>query len=218
MSFRSRTAVVVCFAVAMAYLESAVVVYLQRALGITPDQLFPLRGPEMVGDLAAIEIGREAATMVMLTSVGIMLGRHWTDRLAWLAVAFGIWDIFYYGWLWVFVGWPHGPETWDALFLIPVPWTGPVWAPISVSVALVLFGFLVAARATSGPPLRVARSDVALGIAGGIVVVLSFTLDAGRIMDGGLPGWFPWPIFWAGMILATVGASMALRRHADARG
>jgi len=55
MVFRARAITVIVFAVAMAYMEAAVVVYLQRALGITPDQLFPLRGPEMVGDLAAIE-------------------------------------------------------------------------------------------------------------------------------------------------------------------
>jgi hypothetical protein len=213
MSFRSRAAVVVCFAVAMAYLESAVVVYLQRALGITPDQLFPLRGPDLVGDLAGIEVGREAATLVMLASVGIMAGRRWADRLAWMAVAFGIWDLFYYVWLWVFVGWPHGPGTWDVLFLIPVPWTGPVWAPISVSVALVAFGLAVGARPMTDPPLRVARWDVAMAVAGGAAVVLSFTLDAGRIMDGGLPGWFPWPLFWAGMALASLGAIMALRRR-----
>ena len=54
MRFRSAALTVIAFAVAMAYLESAVVVYLQRALGITPDTLFPLRGAEIVGDLAAI--------------------------------------------------------------------------------------------------------------------------------------------------------------------
>ena len=43
MRFRSVVATVVIFAVAMAYMELAVVVYLQRALGITPDSLFPLR-------------------------------------------------------------------------------------------------------------------------------------------------------------------------------
>jgi hypothetical protein len=215
MSFCSRAAVVICFAIAMAYLESAVVVYLQRALGITADQLFPLRGPEVVGDLAAIEGGREAATMLMLAGVGVLAGRRWTDRLAWMAVAFGVWDVFYYAWLWVFEGWPPGPGTWDVLFLIPVPWTGPVWAPVAVSVALIAFGLAVGARAVSGPPLRIGPSDLLLGVGGGVGVVLSFTLDAGRIMDGGLPGWFPWPIFWAGMVLAMLGATMALRRRAD---
>jgi hypothetical protein len=212
MSFRVRALVVAGFAVAMAYLESAVVVYLQRALGITPDQLFPLGGPDMVGDLAAIEAGREGATMVMLATVGILAGRRWLDRLAWVAVAFGIWDIGYYFWLWVFLGWPHGPGTWDVLFLIPVPWTGPVWAPIAVSAALIGFGLAAVRIGQDGAPLRVRRLDLALGLVGGVVVVVSFTMDAGRIKSGGLPGWYPWPVFWAGMALAAAGATDALRR------
>ena len=43
MRFRAIALTVIVFAVAMAYLESACVVYLQRALSIDPDRLFPLR-------------------------------------------------------------------------------------------------------------------------------------------------------------------------------
>ncbi len=210
MTFRSRAAIVVAFAAAMAYLESAVVVYLQRALSISPDSLFPLQGPGAVGDLAAIEVGREFATLVMLATIGILAGRQPLERLAWSAVAFGVWDIFYYGWLWVFIGWPHGPGTWDVLFLIPVPWTGPVWAPIAVSLALIGFGLAAGRAANGGAPLRASRGEVGLGLLGGLVVILSFTLDAPRIMTGGMPGWFPWPIFALGMALAAAGAVRAL--------
>ncbi len=165
MVFRGRALTVIVFAVAMAYMEAAVVVYLQRALDITPDQLFPLRGPEMVGDLAAIEVGREFATLVMLAGIGWLTGRSWLERLAWAAVAFGVWDVFYYVWLWIFVGWPHSPGTWDVLFLIPVPWVGPVWAPVVVSAALVGFGLAAARRAERGVALRAgsARSRAGTG-------------------------------------------------------
>ena len=212
MSFRIRLVTVVAFAAAMAYLESAVVVYLQRAIGMDPGQLFPLRGPEMVGDLAAIEVGREVATVVMLATVGCLAGRQRLDRLAWTAVAFGIWDILYYAWLWVFIGWPPSPGAWDILFLIPVPWIGPVWSPVLVSAALIGFGVAAAAAAEAGHGLRAGRLDVLLGVGGGAIVVLSFTLDAGRIMAGGLPGWFPWPIFAAGMALAAAGAVHVLMK------
>jgi hypothetical protein len=215
MSFRSRALVLVGFAVAMAYLESAVVLYLQRALAVSPDQLFPLRGPDMVGDLAPIEVGREFATLVMLAGIGCLIGRRWLDRLAWTAVAFGIWDIFYYVWLWVFIGWPHSPVTWDVLFLIPVPWIGPVWAPVLVSAALVGFGLEAARQTDRGVSLVAGRREVALGVAGGLLVVVSFTLDAPRIMAGGLPGWFPWPLFLAGVGLAAWGATTVLRRGAS---
>jgi len=104
--FRAVAAAVLAYAVAMAFLESAVVVYLQRALGIDPRALFPLQNPVVTGDLATIEVGREAATLVMLGTVGWLAGRSGLERLAWTAVAFGTWDIFYYAWLWAFIGWP----------------------------------------------------------------------------------------------------------------
>lgn len=213
MRFRSAAIAVIVFAVAMAYLESAVVVYLQRALSLTPADLFPLRGPNVVGDLGAIEVGREFSTLVMLTGIGWLAGRSSLERLAWGAVAFGVWDIVYYFWLWVFIGWPGSPGTWDVLFLIPVPWIGPVWAPIIVSGALVGFGLAAARSATDGRALRAEGREVALGVAGGVLVVLSFTVDASRIMAGGLPGWFPWPIFAAGMATAAMGAVLVLRRR-----
>ena len=215
MRFRNRALVVISFAAAMAYLEAAVVVYLQRALNITPDRLFPLRGPEMVGDLAAIEVGREFATLVMLIGIGCLAGRAWLDRLAWTAVAFGVWDVLYYGWLWVFIGWPHSPTTWDVLFLIPVPWIGPVWAPVVVSVTLIGFGLAAARQVGRGRTLRADRSEVVLAVAGGALVVVSFTADAARIMAGGLPGWYPWPFFVAGIALATLGAVRVLRRETE---
>ncbi len=215
MRFRNRALVVIGVAAAMAYLEAAVVVYLQRALDITPERLFPLRGPEMVGDLAAIEVGREFATLVMLIGIGCLAGRAWLDRLAWTAIAFGVWDILYYCWLWIFIGWPHSPATWDVLFLIPVPWIGPVWAPVAVSAALIGFGLAAARQVGRGGVFQPVRSEVILAVAGGLLVVVSFTADAARIMAGGLPGWYPWPVFVAGMALATLGAGRVLRRGAE---
>ncbi len=214
MRFRSAALTVIVFAVAMAYLESAVVVYLQRALAMTPDQLFPLRRPDVVGDLAAIEVGREFATVVMLAAVGCLVGGKWLDRLAWTAVAFGVWDIFYYVWLWVFIGWPHSPATWDVLFLIPVPWAGPVWAPIGVSGALIGFGLAAAYQVRSGRTPSVEPWRAAAAVAGGSVVVVAFTANAPALLSGGVPGWFPWPIFVCGMALAGWPALSSLRAGA----
>ncbi len=211
MRLRARVVGIAIFAVAMAYLESACVAYLQRALSITPDSLFPLRAADVVGDLAAIEVGREVATLVMLASVGWLAGRNWQTRLAWTAVAFGIWDIAYYGWLWVFLGWPSSLETWDVLFLIPVPWSGPVWAPTAVSVALIGFGLAAVRGDANGATPRAGLPEAALGIAGGMLVIGSFTLDAPRMMDGGMPGWYPWPLLAAGLAASAWGAVRALR-------
>jgi len=201
---------VIIFAVAMAFLESAVVVYLQRALTIDPTALFPVRDPALTGDLALIEVGREAATLVMLGAVGWLAGRSGLERLAWTAVAFGTWDILYYAWLWVFIGWPPSPGTWDLLFLIPVPWAGPVWAPVVVSLALVGFGLVAARQLRAGRALPTGRPQIAAGVAGGLVVVASFCWNAALVLDGGVPTAFPWPVFAAGMALAAWGAATAL--------
>jgi hypothetical protein len=213
--FGGVAAAVLAYGVAMAFLESAVVLYLQRALGIDPRALFPLQDPAVTGDLAVIEVGREAATLVMLGTVGWLAGRSGLERLAWTAVAFGTWDIFYYAWLWAFIGWPSSLGTWDLLFLIPVPWAGPVWAPVAISLALSGFGLAGARRIRGGRPVRAGRAQVAAGIVGGLVVILSFTLDAGRILAGAAPDTFAWPIFAAGLALAAWGATTALGPPSD---
>jgi len=213
--FPATAAVVIAYAVAMAFLESAVVVYLQRALGIDPRTLFPVQEPALVGDLAVIEAGREAATLVMLGAVGWLAGRSGLERLAWAAVAFGTWDILYYAWLWAFIGWPPSLGTWDLLFLIPVPWAGPVWSPVTISLALVGFGLAAARRLRAGRPVRAGRAQVVAGVAGGLIVIVSFCWNAPLVMEGGVPTDFPWPVFATGLALAAWGAMTALRSQVD---
>lgn len=211
LSFRTTAVAVIAYAVAMAYLEAAVVVYLQLALGLQVGAIFPLRPASEAGSLVAIEAGREAATLVMIAAVGLLAGRTWHERLAWSAVVFGAWDIGYYAWLYLFTGWPPTPGTPDLLFLLPVPWVGPVWSPVVVSAALVGVGLAAASAVRSGRRLAVARRHWAAGLGAGLLVVLSYTLDSGRLIDGGLPGPYPWPIFAVGMLLALGAALDALR-------
>ena len=86
-------------------------------------------------------MGREAATLVMLLGVAMLAGTDRWDRIALFCIAFGVWDIAYYVWLWVFLRWPPSLLTWDVLFLIPVPWVGPVVAPVIVSVVMIVGGW-----------------------------------------------------------------------------
>jgi hypothetical protein len=209
--FVATALVVTAYAIAMAFLESAVVVYLQRALGMEVGVLFPLRDPAGVGDLAAIEVGREAATLVMLAAVGWLAGRTWVERLAWTAVAFGTWDILYYAWLWIFIGWPPSIATWDLLFLIPVPWAGPVATPMLVSLALIGFGLAAARQVRAGRPVHVGPAQLIAGLLGGVIVVVAFCWNAPLLLDGGVPTAYPWLVFAAGMALASWGATTALR-------
>jgi hypothetical protein len=211
-SYRVIAATVLVFAVAMAYIESAVVVYLQGALGAEAGELFPLRPASEAGRLIAIEVGREAATLVIIAAVGLLAGRTPIERLAWSAVVFGAWDVGYYGWLRVFSGWPPSLGTTDLLFLIPVPWVGPIWSPVLVSVALVAIGLAAAWRMRSGGRVTLAARHWVAGLAGGFLVLLSYTIDSGRLLDGGYPGPYPWPIFAVGMLVALVAAADVLVR------
>lgn len=144
---------VTLFAIAMGYVEAAVVVYL-RAL-YYPDG-FPIpvklgalpirftRIPEfenrMPQSMLRTEVGREVATIVMLASLALLVGSTPAQMLGVFLLAFGVWDIFYYVFLKLLIRWPESLKTLDVLFLIPVPWIGPVWLPVSVSVVMVAAG------------------------------------------------------------------------------
>lgn len=213
-SFRSTAIAVIAFGVAMAYLESAVVVYLQGALDGRVGEIFPLRPELAVGDYTLIEVGREAATLVMIGAVGFLVGRSGLERLAWAAVVFGVWDIGYYAWLQAFSGWPGSLGTTDLLFLIPLPWVGPVWSAVLVSTALIAVGLVGAAALRSGRHLALRSRHWAAGLTGGLIVIVSYTVDSGRLIGGGLPGPYPWPLFVLGMAVALGAATDALRRAA----
>ncbi len=135
-----RWLVVVAFAIAMAWVESAVVYYLRTMVHrIEPYQSNPL---PLIGGMGPVELVREAATMIMLLTVGMLAGRNWRVRLGYAAIAFGVWDIFYYVFLRIICGWPHSLADWDILFLLPLPWWGPVWAPMAIALLMILWGTL----------------------------------------------------------------------------
>jgi len=204
-----RAAWLVVYAVAMAYVEAAVVVYL-RALYYPQGFAFPLAPMPVV--MAAVEIGREAATLVMLLGVSMLAGADRRERFLAFCVSFGVWDIFYYLWLRVMLGWPPSLLTWDILFLIPVPWVGPVLAPVIVSVLLVTGGLLLLRE---GPRGRVASFPPrlwALAIAGALLVLASFTLDSRVVTERREPPSFRWGLFGAGVCLGVTALGLALRR------
>lgn len=206
-----RTAVVVlAFGVAMGYLEAAVVVYLRAALGLGPAGVALTHDPAAFGAYGAVEVARELATLVMIAAVGWLAGRGGVERLAWASVAFGTWDIVYYVGLRVVAGWPPSLDAWDILFLVPVPWVGPVWAPIVVSAALIGFGLAAAHRLRSGRPIRVGRVRAIAATVGAGVIIGSFLVDGDRVQAGEVPAWTGWPLFGAGMLLGIVAAATAL--------
>ncbi len=206
---RRRLIWLALFAVAMAFLESAVVVYL-RALYYPDGFRFPL--VIIYDHIAGIEIGREVATIVMLLAAGALAGDDRWERFLCFCMAFGVWDIFYYAWLWVFLRWPESLLTWDVLFLIPVPWIGPVLAPVLVSIAMIGGSAVLLRLKARGALLRFSGWLWTTAIAGGLVVILSFCVDFRVVLEGGMPPPFRWGLFGAGLGLGIAALGAGIRR------
>ena len=140
----------VCFAIAMAWLESATVYYLRTLVDrIEPYQPNPL---PIQGTLGQVELVREARDAGDAPHGRRARRTNVAARWGYAAVAFGIWDIFYYVFLRVMCGWPRSLFDWDVLFLLPLPWWGPVLAPVSIAVLMIVWGTMAAeSRTVSGP-------------------------------------------------------------------
>ncbi len=174
---------VVVFAVAMAWVESAVVLYL-RSLTQEFDPYKPDRAPLTQGIIGA-ELVREFATLLMLGSVGWLAGQTWRSRIALAMVAFGTWDIFYYVFLVPLTGWPRSLLAWDILFLLPLPWWGPVLAPISIACLMIAGGTMVAFRDSPQRPIWPSRFTCIAALVGGALALYVFMADAIQFAPGG---------------------------------
>lgn len=145
---------VLIFAISFAFVEAAVVVYLRHLLGSTQtvtneEILFLVPGIAFLEPQTAIKIItnsailnveriREAATLVMLAAVATLAGKTPKQTLAYFFLSFGMWDIFYYIFLRLTIGWPTNFGDLDIFFLLPFPWVGPVFVPVLLSFFLVV--------------------------------------------------------------------------------
>ena len=196
------------YAIAMAFLETAVVVYLRRIYGITD---LMLSVPPFDPQIAAVELGRELATLVMLLAIGWVAGERIQSKLSFALIAFGIWDIFYYIWLALVISWPRSIFDTDLLFLIPLPWWGPVIAPVLISLLMIIGGILIVRREDQGIIVRLRISDgIFLGL-GILIMLYVFMQDAISILPATSeelsslkPSSFNWFVFMIGYVLSAV--------------
>jgi len=222
-----RWRMVAFYAVAMAYAEAAVVAYLRVWLDrVDPYQpIQPLAGPAW---LEPAEMLREGATMVMLATVGWLAGYTWRGRAGYFLVAFGIWDTFYYVFLVPLTGWPRALQDWDVLFLIPVPWWGPVWSPVSIAVLMVIGGTILC-QAEDRPllhrPRPFAWTGSGLGTILALYVFMADGLQTVRLGESTLtmarPTEFNWPLFLLAWLLMSMplwdlASQRLFRSHIDA--
>lgn len=121
------------FGIAMAHLEGVTVVYLRRVLGINDSESNKESLEKISKQTIFIEKTREAATILMLVSLALLVGETWLDTVVVFLWTFAFWDLFYYLSLYLLIKWPPKFTTIDVLFLIPRPWIAPVWVPIGIS-------------------------------------------------------------------------------------
>ncbi len=197
-SFRARIIWVIIFGVAMAFVESAIVVYL-RAIFYPEGFGFPLKA--LVDYKILVEIMREAATIFMLLSVAYLAGRIRWERFAYFMLSFGVWDIFYYVWLKVLIDWPSSIFEWDILFLIPLPWIGPVIAPVSVALLMIVFSILMLRSFGKGRDFRPSAASHVLALAGTVIILYSFMHDLGATLHQRMPEPYRYDLLLAGDLL-----------------
>lgn len=217
----------VIFSIAMAYLESAVVVYL-REIYYPEGFSFPLT--PINSDIFMTEMWREIATIIMLAGIGILTGNSSSQRFAFFLLTFAIWDIFYYVFLYALLGWPSSLLTWDILFLVPIPWVGPVITPIIVSLTMIIL-----ASSLIHFKKNLNLNQWLLSILGSLMVIISWVLDywifiSNQFSNGAwilsseqelfgssdqyIPGSFNWYIFLIGiLLLLTATASHYLKNR-----
>ena len=88
-----------------------------------------------------------------------------------------MWDIFYYVFLKMICDWPHSLLDWDILFLLPMPWWGPVLAPVLISVLMILWGTFASQFEASPPPTLSNRRVWVLNFAGVMLALYVFMAD-----------------------------------------
>jgi hypothetical protein len=185
-------------ALALGWFEGAVVVYL-RALYYPQGFGFPLA--VMSARLLGVEIVREACSILLLAAAASLASVQLAGRIGAFLLLFGVWDLTYYGVLKLVLGWPDSLGTWDLLFLIPLPWVGPVWAPVTVAALFVVGGTYL--LSTVDRVRRYAGRDVAVLLASATALVGSFMTPWRVMLDQGVPETFSAWLFWAGLSIGA---------------
>lgn len=205
MSDRTRNLLwLTLFALGMAQVEASLVVHLRSVYYPgNPLEIFPLN--LLTQRDLAIELVRELATVVMILSVALLTARGLTRVFAVFVYVFGLWDLFYYLWLKIMIGWPVSWLEWDVLYLIPRPWLGPWISPALIALLFVPWGGWIL---YSPNEVRFTRSTTVLFVVGALLALIAFLLPAVPLLlegeealRGYQPDDFRWSLFIPGYLL-----------------
>jgi hypothetical protein len=220
------------FAAAMGVLEAVVVVYLRHIY--YPDGFaFPLKTIDHA--LALAEWVREICTIIMLVTIALLAGKGRLAAFCYFIYGFAVWDIFYYIGLKLFLDWPASLSTWDILFLIPILWIGPVWAPLLCSFLMIALAVLILKRLAHDADFHLCRNEWLLLISSAVLAFIAFIWDFAHVLVHAvgfsglltidqntltnlslshMPHWFNWPLFITGMLLTMIALVKIYRRPA----
>ena len=201
---------ILLLSIAFAYIESSVVVYL-RSLYYPNGFPFPLQ--TFNNSHLLIELGREVSTIIMLMGLGYMAGKNFLQRFALFMFAFGVWDIFYYLWLKVFINWPESFFSWDILFLIPLPWLGPVLSPIIVSVCLIISSILILFFEDQEYPLSFNATEWIIAVIAGAIIIFTYLQNSLVSVNQIVVFNYSWALFFIGLMLGMSIFAITVIRH-----
>ncbi|MFH0989453.1 MAG: hypothetical protein V1799_05480 [bacterium] len=201
---------IILFGVSFGFVESSVVVYL-RALYYPDGFSFPLKVMESSHIL--VELAREIMTIVMLAAAGVLAGKTRWQKFSYFMIAFAVWDIFYYLWLKVILGWPVTLFDWDILFLIPIPWISPVIAPVAISIIMIVTGILIIRQEEKEGTFTPSIIQWILAILGTAILLLSFMIDLGASLRVQQPQPYRYDLFVLGLCCYIGGLWLAFFRR-----
>jgi hypothetical protein len=195
------------YAIAMAQVEASLVIHLRTIYSADPLQIFPL-SLFTWRDLL-MELVRETATLVMILMVALLSARGFTRVFAAFVFVFGLWDLFYYLWLKIMMGWPVSWMEWDVLFLLPWVWLGPWLTPALIALLFVVWGGWVLC---SPREVRFSRNNAVLFVLGVLLALAAFLQPAAFVLWKGKaalqdfqPEGFWWFLYLPGYLLMVIG-------------
>jgi len=129
---------------------------------------------------------REVATIVMLLTVAHLAGRNFQERFACLMLTFGVWDIFYYVWLKVWlIGLRRYLTGTSCFWSLSVD--RPCHRPVSISVLMIIFSILIVRLSDKGTAFSPKLVSLLLALAGTVLVLYSFMYDTGATLQSQMP-------------------------------
>lgn len=194
--------------IAFGIIEASVVIYLRPLFNkdVYDFSLNILTLPELNQGflkILTVELWREFATLVLIFAAAWLVAKSFWQGFCYFVFLFGVWDIVYYLWLYVQIGWPQSIMDWDILFLIPKAWYGPVISPVIISLIGIISAMFTIHAFEKNKKFKIKAIYVLLYFIAMVLWFISFVHQSyfGQI---DFPPYYAWTLFFAGLISSLV--------------